>query len=204
MVEQVRKTHRKGRDVTHDPKLYSEAWDIYRRDPFENALRRGLGIARSTAKTLIETGVPELGLPPLREKMKAVLRLASQMDVEESAKSLALGRAAIRTGIGKFARAITMLEPDEIPPALIVPQLATLVTINEKLSRAERLEAEPDFTEKDIADTLSELLTVVASRRLPGGAKLLDSRVVIDLPEGAEVANVVAVCAPAEKDTNGG
>jgi hypothetical protein len=185
-----------GHDVVTDTEIYKDAWEIYRKDPFETALRDGLGISRQTAKILVEEGVPALGMPPLRQKVKAALKLATQLDVEESAKYIALGRGSVRIGITKFAKAIQDLMPHEIPKHQIVPQLCALVMLNEKLSRIEKGEEEPDFTEADLAETLSSLLTSVVSKRLPGGAKLMDHRIVIDMEEGGDVATVRQIAGP--------
>ena len=170
--------YRTGRAISKNvlkiPDIHKRAWEVYRQEPTQEAVVRGANVSRSTAKALIEEGCPELGLPPLKEKLKALLRLSVQMDIEEGAKSMALGRAAVRKGIQKYAQAMSMLDPARIPPTLVVPQLATLVALNERLSRVEQGEQPPDFTDGDVADVLSSLLVAIASRRLPGGAVLLE------------------------------
>jgi hypothetical protein len=185
-----------GHDPVTDSEIYQAAWEIYRGDPYECAVKDGVGISRQTAKILIEVGIPKMQLPPLRTKLKATLKLATQLDVEESAKYIALGRGSVRIGITKFAKAIQDLMPHEIPKHQIVPQLCSLVMLNEKLSRIEKGEEEPDFTEADLAETLSSLLTSVVSKRLPGGAKLVDHRIVVDMEEGGDVATVRQIAAP--------
>lgn len=193
--------------VVHKPiraikaETYQLAWEAYRTDPHVNTVQKAAHVARSTAQRLVEEGVPALGLPPLRMKLQAALKLVTQLDVEESAKSLAIGRSAIRTGVLKFAQAMQALRPADIPKALIVPQLATLVTLDRKLAAIDRGEEHPDFTTEDAADTMSQLLTVIASRRLPGGARLVESRVTVAMSEDGTEARMVDL-ATAE-DLNG-
>ena len=173
-------TTRKAYD---NPDFYARAWEVYQREPRFAAVAKALGCPLHVARRVCDEGFASLELPPLKTKLRAILALVQQMDADEAAKYIALGRGAIRQGIQTYSKALSNLAPSSIPPSMVVPHLATLVMLNEKLSRTQR-EDEPPLSEDDVANVLAGLLTTIAAGRLPGGQKLLEEGNRITIIEG--------------------
>ncbi len=98
-----------------DPEMYQRAWEVYRTDASERSLAERIGVARGTARALINEGAPGLGLPPLKEKLRAMMSLAQQMDVDEGARAIAMGRGLVHTLLHKYVAKFAGMAPAELP-----------------------------------------------------------------------------------------
>lgn len=153
---------------TH-PDLYWRAWGVYRAEPTIAAVREALGCSLNQARGLVRSGVPRLGLPPLQDKLAKMLALANQLDEDEGARAVALGRGMLRTMQAKLAAGLAgrTFGPSEIS----TKDLAKLLLATQK--RVEETAADPDREqqrlrgEESLGKALGGLLDAVVQRLMP-------------------------------------
>ena len=156
-----------------DPDLYRRAWEVYKSGANSpNALSKALGIPHKLAGRLINLGVVELGLPPLRRKLMAALQLAQQMDVDEAARSMALGRTLIRGMISLGVQRLESLKknPEELKAETLFSAGPRLVLANEELSKQNTSadhEARLLHATANAQAVFAEILHDIASTQLP-------------------------------------
>jgi hypothetical protein len=151
--------------VSIDPEKHQAAWEIYKETPTVAAIVRGMGIPREVAERWVELGVPEVGLPSLRKKLKAMMALASQLDIEEGARNLAKLKATERVLINKHLEAAQNLRPEQIPPGLIVQNTVQLAALHMKLNPED--EGKKQVETEDVVRAFGTLLKTIAQKRLP-------------------------------------
>lgn len=170
----------KASGITTSPEVYQKVWKAYLEDTSLRSVQRKTGISRVTVTKLVQDGVPSLGLPPIREKFAEAMRLANQMDIDEAAKSIAMGRAAVRKQLGMLMviqnRKIKALEtdPDGISRKVNIRDhtsaLKDTVLLNERLSAPtpEDDEAKALNSAAEVAEIFGGVLRSIAARRIPG------------------------------------
>jgi hypothetical protein len=157
-----------------DPTLYQHAWEVYRTGVTgEKQLAQALGIGNTLAGRLINVGIVELSLPPLRRKLVGALQLAQQLDVDEAAQSMALSRTLIRGLIKVGVKRLRSLDadPEQISAQTLMTAAPRLALTNEELSKTTAVSE--DATDKLIAaaasvgEAYAGVLKEIASQRLP-------------------------------------
>ena len=151
---------------------YEKGWGAFKEDPTIEAVKRAVPeLGPTVCKKLVKIGVPHLNLPSYERKMSAINSLVMQMDVDESARSIAMGRGALRKGISMFLRRINRLEKDidSIPATEAMRLLPRYVEMNEALSR-QPTEDDSGLLLGAVADmqtALGSMIGEISARKIP-------------------------------------
>ena len=156
-------------DLPQTEEVYWRGWSAYLREPKTGAVRAALGCMALEAERLVRHGMPSLGLPGYSPKMAGVVTLAAQMDADEGARAVALGRGLLRTAQAKLG---TALAGRTFGPATLSDRdyLAALVTVQK---RVELTATDPDQeqqrlrAEESLGKALGGLLEAVVKRLMP-------------------------------------
>lgn len=148
---------------------YWRGWTAYRRDPKIGAVRAALGCQALEADRLVRRGIPSLGLMPYDKKFGQIAELANQLDVDEGARAVALGRGAIRTMQAKLTTALAGRTFS--PASLGDKDFGALLLATQK--RVEETAADPDQEQQQLrageslGKALGGLLEAVVKRLMP-------------------------------------
>ena len=152
-----------------DPTIYARAWKAYLCEPTVRSVRAAIGGSTDRAVRLVNRGLPEWELAPLRQKYQQALALAAQMDTDEGARALALGRGALRTTQARLVAALAgrTFSPDTLSDRDL---LRALVAVQR---RVEETAADPDQEQQrlraseSLGKALGGLLESVVKRLMP-------------------------------------
>lgn len=167
---------------------YRKGWAAFRRNPKVGAVRDALGCRAIEADRLVRSGIPRLRLPSYMDKFAQLAEVANQMDVEEGARAVALGRGLIRTAQAKLG---TALPGRTFSPATLSDKdyLASLLAVQK---RVEETAADPDQeqqrlrAEASLGKALGGLLDAVVKRLMPNVGDALptvEDLEALDLPQ---------------------
>lgn len=156
-------------DLPQTEEIYRSGWAAYRRNPKIGVVRDALGCTALEADRLVRRGMPKLGLMPYDKKFGHLAEVANQMDIEEGARAVALGRGAIRTMQAKLT---TGLAGRSFTPATIGDKdFGALLLATQK--RVEETAADPDAEQQrlrageSLGKALGGLLEAVVKRLMP-------------------------------------
>ena len=149
--------------------IYWRGWPAYRRTGKVGAVRDTLGCLALDAQRLVDRGMPNLGLPPYAQKLSQLLELGNQLDVDEGARAMALGRGLLRTAQAKLG---TAMPGRTFGPSTLSDKdyLSSLVMVQK---RVEETAADPDQeqqrlrAEQSLGKALGGLLEAVVKRLMP-------------------------------------
>jgi len=171
-AKKIRRNQRENR-ITIEHHL--KAWEIYKANPTVDAIKIGMPeLSSADIVRLVKIGNPSANIPSLERKLAAVNLRVNQMDVDETAKSIATGRFAIRRVMEETLRQINevLADPErsaKVPPRVWLQALPKFVALNEEISRTpiEGEEAAVLEVSGDVQGALGGLLDELARRRIP-------------------------------------
>lgn len=167
---------------------YWRGWAAYRREPKIGAVRAALGCQALEADRLVRSGIPKLGLPSYLQKFGQLAEVANQLDADEGARAVALGRGAIRTMQAKLTTGLAGRRFDS--QSIGDKDFGALLLATQK--RVEETAADPDQeqqrlqAQESLGKALGGLLEAVVKRLMPNVGDALptvEDLEALDLPQ---------------------